>query len=257
MNGNREVALATIKMHMKNLMWKVRFIGIGVICLAIYWFFSVFTSLVFNIPLLGDVVTTSVLVVSRIIGVPIGISVILVSMVVHHPFVVGLPLLLVVVAVMKLRKHKAASKKNVRKTLAKVREKPRADSMPVSHLNSATNETTLPVESEFINLIKLALSDRVLHKREKSFFVRCGKNKGIKKERMLALFEEAKQDLNPIHVDSKDSFIVLICLAMADGLMSKNELFILQNVGKRLGLAVGEVMSLIKGVEDGSIAERI
>ena len=116
-NGEREPALQTMKSHFTRLKWIVRGGGTAAIIIGIYMFFRFFVNLLYRIPLLGDVISAGVFLISLVLGLTIAIIVMTFSILIHHPFMVTLPLVLIIGIIVMVKRQTGKSKANVEQAL--------------------------------------------------------------------------------------------------------------------------------------------
>ena len=117
-NGERSVALATVKSHFKRLKWIVRTVGTLAIVMGIYFFFSGFVNLLYRIPLIGNFISSGVFLISALLGLIISVMVMFASAFVHHPLVVALPTMAFIGVIFWFRRRQGQARTNVAATLA-------------------------------------------------------------------------------------------------------------------------------------------
>ena len=260
--GERDEALDKMASHLQKVTWIVRGAGTLAIVAGIYFFFSGFVNLLYQIPLLGSLVSAGVLVVSLVLGLTLSLLVIVSSLLAHNPLTLALPLIVIIACVVVFRRRANTARDNVRESLDQElaqRSRQRAtevqqslDAKLASMSSAPPPAPTKPaftVEDTFVNLARLALADGDLDRREQKYLVRWGTNSGIAKERMKELFARAKRDGATLDATHRDDLVPLVCVAMADGTLSLRELSRLNGFAKRLGIPEREVRRIIKNVE--------
>jgi tellurite resistance protein len=248
-NGEREQALKTMKSHITWLKWKIRGAGTLAIILGIFLFFSYFVNLLYRIPLLGDMIQAGVLLVSIAIGIPIALLVMLSSAMVHHPIIIVLPLILLIGAVILIKRQSKKASVNVQRTLDTY-EKTHNTEMQT---NDASTIKTSNAEVTIAALIKIAMTDGNYNKKENKFIRNWALKNGITESRVDELFLEAKQSSEQ-HEISRNDVIIMACLAMADGLLSERERSYLNKIGWTIGLTQNDIREIIIGIEEGTLA---
>lgn len=288
-NGDREQALKTVKADFTALMWRTRFIGTAVIVVGIYVFFSSFMSLLYRIPLLGDIVEVGVILVSLVIGIPLASIVILTGLLVNNPFSVALPLAIVVGGGIYFFRRSKTTKKNAQRVLnsrlAGQKSKPAPGSnrtapvfdrsshsapaaafaaanspgaesakeqAPGPESNAASN--TARIEQTFIHLAMLALAEGGLDKKENKMLITWGNENGIPKDRMKALFAEAKTGEIETHPSTREDLELLTCMALVDGELSRSEWAMLVKFATKMGRTAFDVRNIISDIETGKLA---
>ncbi|MFT5503317.1 MAG: hypothetical protein ACI845_002902 [Gammaproteobacteria bacterium] len=116
-NGSRLDALDKRQGHFKRLKWIVRGGGTHVVVLGIYLFFSFFVNLFYRIPFIGGLVSTGVFIIGLVLGLVISLVVIFTSIFLHFPFLVGLPISLIIGVIYWFSKQVSKTRRNVQKTL--------------------------------------------------------------------------------------------------------------------------------------------
>jgi len=91
--------------------------GTAAIIIGIYMFFRFFVNLLYRIPLLGDVISAGVFLISLVLGLTIAIIVMTFSILIHHPFMVTLPLVLIIGIIVMVKRQTGKSKANVEQAL--------------------------------------------------------------------------------------------------------------------------------------------
>ncbi len=255
-NGEREQALQTMKSHFTRLMWIVRGAGTFAIVIGIYMFFSFFVNLLYRIPLLGDMVSAGVFLVSLALGLTISILVMLSSILVHHPFMVTLPLVLIIGGIIMVKRQSKKASANVQQTLNNYQKSHQPETQNSASTSDADLSSTSSntAEATFMALAKIAVIDGDLDKKENKFIIKWGKKSGIDEARMKTLFKHAKQGGGEEHKTNRNDLILMTCLAMADGVLSTNELSHLNKIGWNIGLTAKDVREIIVGVESGTLA---
>ena len=260
--GTRDEALDKMASHLQKVTWIVRGGGTVAIIAGIYFFFSGFVNLLYQIPLLGSLVSTGVFVVSLVLGLVISLFVIVTGLLFHNPLTVALPLALLIAGVVVFRRKANAARENVRESLQQQldqRSSERSAQVQQSLESKLATLSSEPppkperpkftVEDTFVNLTRIALADGDLDRREQKYLIRWGTNSGISKDRMKELFARAKRDGAPLTATHRDDLVLLACVAMADGTLSLRELSRLNDFGKRLGIPEREVRRIIVSVE--------
>ena len=287
-NGNREQALKTINADFKRVVLYTRIGGTVAIILGIHVFLSSFTSLLYRIPLLGGLIETGVLLVSAVIGLPIAGIVIATSMFFHNLFNIVLPLVIMFLGARYLIKRSKATKKNARKMLksrlsgqkasvstdrhpaapvfdhspspAPAAALAESQSTPVKTKEEMPirTESEIPgqnesIEQTFIHLAMLALAEGGLNKKENKMLVTWGKNNGITKDRMKALFEQAKDGEINSHPSTQEDLELLTCMALIDGELSKKEWSMLVKFASKMQRSAYDVLNIISDIESGKL----
>ncbi len=246
-NGPREQALDTVKAHLRRLKWIVRGGGTVAIVMGIFLFFSGFVNLLYRIPVLGRMVSSGVFLVSLVLGLLIAITVILASVFVHHPLVAAVPTVLVILAVVVLRRRQTDAGANARATLQ--RHQPATTGLSVRH---GADSGYTPAEAMFVHLARIALATDGLDEKEKRFLVAQGRKSDIAPKRMKALLEQAEAKEGEVPAATREDILVAACLAMADGSLSSREVAHLIAMGRRAGLSGAEVRAIIIEAESAN-----
>lgn len=120
-------------------------------------------------------------------------------------------------------------------------------------------ETTTSVSPErlhavFKNLVKVSLIDNELTTEENNFLAEWARNRGISDEDIVNLFNEAKRNKREsLEVTSYDDLHHLITLSMLDGTMSTQELNLITDFGKKLGMNQPQIHATIKKATLGQL----
>ncbi len=272
-NGLREDALFKIGEDFVRKRWMVRIGGTIAIILALFMLFDAFAGALYRIPYFGRLVSAGVFLASLLLGLGIALFVILSGIILHNPLAVALPGFLVLGGVIYLVQRSRVAKANAEKTLeqrlatnrtagaAAVPSPAGIAATPAAAISVTGNQVrdsaaaaadTITIEQTFINLSMLALAEGGLHRKEYRYLAEWGKRNGVTSERMEQLFAAARKPLNPGHPANREDLELLVCMAMADGVLSKQEWSMLMGFGSRIGLAETEVRSMIRDVESGA-----
>lgn len=247
-NGPRDQALDTLKGSFTRLMWYTRLGGTVAVVIGIAIFLSSFVNLLYSIPIIGRLVSWGVLLISLILGLSISLMVIVTSALLHHPLWLAAPLVLLVGAIYFIWRAKGKAKANAGRALDYYQQKHATEALDISQPRMSAGLA----EESFRNLAKLA-SEGGLGKKENQFLVKWGEQNGIDPRRMHELVAEAQADDNPVQAATRDDFILLICLALVDGMLSSREQSALTSLAKQLGLTSDDVREIIVAVESGEL----
>ncbi|WP_425398885.1 TMEM43 family protein [Aeoliella sp.] len=248
-NGDRDTALASVKSYFSKVMWFTRLGGTAAVVIGVMIFIGGFASLLYRIPILGRVVGWAVFGVSLVVGLTLSLLVMITSALVHHPIAQALPVAVVIAGIVWLVRSRRKAKQNVQTALTHYQQAHASDVDDGFDLDGPGMSTGL-AEKTFGNLAKLALEGG-LSKQENRFLVKWAEKNGIDAERMKQLYDEAKQDSTPARAADRNDFVLLVCLAMADGTLSAREQSVLKRMAKHLGLSTDEVRKIVIGVETG------
>ena len=261
--GDREVALEKMEADFERTVWITRLVGTLVIVIGFNVFFSVFVSLLYRIPILGDIVEVGVWLVSIVLGVPIALVVILAGILVNNPFTVALPLALVVGGLVYFARQRSRVSENAKNALEERRvaapkiSRPKTgepDEPAVSGFAAGTEAPSSNdggMEETFVTLVQMALAEGELDKRENKFLVDWGRGQGISESRMKELFAEVKAGTAKTHTPARDDLHLMICVALADGVVSAKEWQLLLKLSKLMGVSRQELKQMLFDVEDG------
>lgn len=260
--GDRDTAVATMAAHLSFTKWISRAVGTLMIVIGIYAFISVFTSLLYAIPLLGDLVETAVWLASIAIGLPIALSVMLIGFVLAHPLSVALPLALLIGAVVWFRTQKQSNAVNAGRVL-EARLAAEGVSAPVAPTGAAEAASSLdPVtagarlerlERTFANLSQMALAEGHFDKREKRFLIDWARKQGIPDDRIEVLFAEVKGGAEPAMPWKRSELELLVCMALADGVISNAEWKLLGRCAESVGVTMKEVKDMVADIQHGDL----
>ncbi|QDU89433.1 hypothetical protein Pla175_28230 [Pirellulimonas nuda] len=247
-NGDRRHALGVLKSRSAKETWLARLGGAAVVVLGVYGLLERFSNLLYHVPVLGQIARWGMLLLSVLMGAALSLLVVAVSAMVHHPWALGPPLALVAAGAWWLIRGSRRAQTHAREAV---------DHYQHERLAQASGTPTVPLpaardERMFSNLIKLAVGDG-LGKRENRLLVRWGKKHGITKPRMQKLFAEAQRDPAPADAASRDGFILMVAVALADGKLSVREQSVLVAMAARLGISKDEVRRIIVGVATGEL----
>lgn len=95
--GERDVALITIRRHIKRLKWIVRGIGTLIIVGGLLTFFDHFLKFLYPIPIIGQIAETGAFLAALILGLPLAVGTIVIGFVAENPLFL-IPILLVLIA---------------------------------------------------------------------------------------------------------------------------------------------------------------
>ena len=256
-NGNREVALQTMKAHIQKLRWMVRLggtlgvmIGIGLFCRRLLHFFI-------GVPLLGAVVEAGVAIFSIVVGGLLSLVAIIVGFLVNHLWVALVILVgvvwMVTLMVQKRKTIASAAKDHLQKASMHAVTPEPSD----SPREKASSENETPADSGFEgvgasneacfkNLAKVALMDGELSKKENDYLAKWGRSKQLSDATIVRLFDEAKKEKAAGLIPTqKDDLLYLIALSLEDGELSTAELKHLHLFGSSLGMSRLEVHKTI------------
>lgn len=218
-----------------RLLWLVRLGGTCAIMVGIHLALSSLVNLLYGIPLLGELLSGGVILVSAVVGLIISLLTIVVSLLVHHPLAVALPVVQVVAGSAALRLRSKRVKGNAGPALSRLMASPANDSDPV-------------IEKAHGNLVAMAAADGKLDKREHKFLVRWGEHNGLSKQRVEQLCDRQVIGGEQLVASSREDLMVVACLALADGRISTKELALLRSMGAGLGMTRDDVQSMIREV---------
>jgi hypothetical protein len=291
-NGDREQSLDKIKADFSRVVWYTRFGGSAAIIFGIYTFLSSFMSLLYRIPLLGNLVESGVILVSLVVGLPIALFVILAGLIIHNPLSVALPLAIIVGGIVYVIRRSRATTKNAQRILSDRLSTPHT-ARPVSASNPspvqdnaarlaasagfATQQSTTDdrpvtpaqetaltgdgdesgldvIEKTFVHLAIMALAEGGLDKKENKMLVTWGKENGVTKERMKELYVKAKKGDVAHHPANREDLELLACMALIDGDLSKREWKILVTIASKMGLSALDVRNIISDIASGQLA---
>lgn len=250
-NGTRTAALETIESHFQKLKWTIRLLGTAAIILGLILFFSKFLHFIIAIPLLGNFVGGAVFLISLGLGLAISITTIVTGFLFHNPWTVVLLLLAVGGFVFYFIRSKNKAKTNAQRNLqpqqgsqTSVPDQARNGFLPMDQ-----NERTRKV---FCNLVKIAMTDGKLEKKENQFLADWGRGKGLSDQTIVELFDQAKRKTDEGLVATQfEDLHYLISLAMSDGYMSPRELHHIIIFGQKLGMNRSQVNAVISRVRKG------
>lgn len=253
-NGDRLQALSSMKGYMRWITWAVRLGGTTAIVVGIYVFFSWFTNLLLAIPIIGNLFSAGIFVVSILLGLAISLCVIFAGYFINHPFLSLLPLSLLAVAILYFWNRTKRVKTNTQASLSQHQQRM---SQPIGNLDFSPTVARPPspsTEDTFRSLVKLAVADHMLDEKENRFLVKWGKRKGLEDDQMKNLFAEARNSSDPIQIATHDEFIWMVCLAMEDGSLSSRELTRLKKLGQKLGIGNRELRKIIVDINSGVLS---
>lgn len=234
--GQRDIALATINRHLSRLRWIVRGVGTAVSCLGFTILFSVVTSFLFSIPVLGQFAHKGTMVLGGIAGIVLSGMVIVAGLLFHHPSILILLLGAAAAVAYLLRKRggraQSAMKRSVEAELGR-------------KLDSNTIE-----ELEFSELVSLGMADSTTDVSQKKYIQRWGKNHGWDQSQTQARIDKVKkqvsEEVNPPPVDVHLSR--LIKLALADGSLTSSELRTITRAAIDAGKTPAQIRDLLTSV---------
>jgi hypothetical protein len=263
--GDRQEALATLESDLAQTKWTFRVVGTLAIVVGFQVFFSVFTSILYGIPLLGRMVESGVWLVSLALGLPIALAILLAGVVASNPLTVALPLALGVGGFVWLRRRQRSGARHAGRMLEERLAEPAsemtvaavdrtaADSVPVTvETVSATRRVRL--ERTFLNLAHVARVGGQFDKREKRFLVRWGRKQGIPDARMKELFSEAKNGGEIAMPWKRSELELLVCMALVDGALSSEEWELLKRCAEGVGMTVAQLKSVVREAQTGRLA---
>lgn len=234
--GQRDTALATINRYLSRLRWIIRGVGTALSCLGFTILFSVVTSFLFSIPILGQLAQQGTKVLGSIAGFVLSAVVIVAGLLFHHPLVLALLIAAAVVLTLLLRKRggraQAAMKRSVETDYGR-------------KLDSNERE-----ELEFSELVSLGMVDSTEDVSKKKYIQKWGKKHGWDKSQTQARVDKVKQqateEVEPTSID--DRLSRLIKLALADGSLTSSELRTITRAAIDAGKAPAEIRDLLTSV---------
>ncbi|QDU56441.1 TMEM43 family protein [Aeoliella mucimassa] len=253
-NGDREVALATIKGYLAKLLWFTRLGGTVAIIVGMLITVSPFVGLLRGVPVLGPLVEWGAFLISVVLGLTLAGTVIAASYIAHHPLLVALPLVLVGVGIYYLRRRSQATKENVQTALSEYQQKHAASADEEGFdidINSRGWSAGF-AEQTFEKLVAMA-SLHGLGRKETKFLEQWGESNGIAKSRVDQMIATAPQEVDAVEIDTRNDMILLVCVALADGMLSGREHSALKSIAKRVDMEPAVLNEIIAGVEAGTL----
>ena len=250
-NGNRETALGSIKGYFTKVLWLTRLGGTAAVVFGMMATMSVFLGLLYHIPLLGNLVEWGAFLVSLVLGVTLSAMVIVTSYIAHSPVLIALVLVLVAVGVYLLLQRSRTTKKNVQTTLHDYQARHAVEGYDID-VDAATGWSPNFAEQTFQKLVTMAAINGLSHK-ETKFLERWGELNGVAKSRIDEMLENTSGDAEAMEVDTRNDMILLVCVALADGMLSGRELSALKAIARRIGMKMEVLAEIIAGVEAGTI----
>jgi uncharacterized tellurite resistance protein B-like protein len=240
-NGRHEEAVDKIAADLSAARWKVRLGGTLAIMLGIYSALSMVASLLYVIPVVGQIAQGAAFVVSAVLGLIVSLSVILASMLWHHPLALVLPAAVMTAIVLYFRSLKAKAKANARS-----RARSRARDDDAEQGGSAGDERL------FDQMIKMATADGELSDKESRFLRRWATQAGIPQERMFEMLRAATEADAVVTPPDRAALEQMIALALADGAISAREMRMIQRMGETLGMSRAAVRALTAEVSSAA-----
>ena len=278
-NGERDESLIKIEADFTRTVWYTRLGGTAAIIFGINTFLSAFMSLLYRIPLFGNLVEYSVFVISLLLGLPIALIVIFSSLVVHNLVSIALPVFIIVGGAVYFVRRSRATGRNARRVLSSRLSERESEASPRQHQPYAAtsdlektsglasrrqggtadeegdfvfeigHESLPKIERIFLHLATMALADGGLKKRENKMLVNWGVDNGVEKERIKELFIQAKSAEVDMGETSRTDLELLACMALVDGELSRSEWKLLTKIAEKMGVPGLELRNIINDIE--------
>ena len=242
--GERSEALGTMKGHIARLKWIVRGAGTLGTVIGFFILFSTFTAFLYQIPLLGDMVQWGVLAISVVLGLVLSLITIAISYLVHHPFVlIGLIIAAALIFFL-LRRRTQQTQQSVKHLL----DEEFGHELSVQEIK----------ELEFLELARVAMSDRQFDPSEKKYLVQWARKHGWGETKFNEMIARARDSPGfPAETTQSEQHLKnLIRLALADGSLRTYELRSIQLAARDLGYSQAKIQELMRKVRDAAIARQ-
>lgn len=231
--GNREIALATMKAHIKRLKMIVRFVGTAVNTFGWLILFGTFTRFLIHIPIIGNLLQRGVLLLGILFGTVVSILTITAAFVTSKPLILLLIAIAAVVPIALLRRN---AKRSQLRTRAQLEGE-------LGHSLSADEIK----EQEFTELVGIAHADGSMDFTEKSYLTNWGRNHGWNETKTDQLIASARNQTG-----GADKHVYrLIQLMLADGEIDERELRTLRKAAKDAGFSQADLQPMIARARRG------
>ena len=239
-SGERDVALKTMKSHLRMVKWLFRGVGVLATIIGFSITFSSIVGILYHIPFIGPIVQWGVAGVSVVLGLTLSVLTIIASFLFYHPITLVLTLLIVGILFYWLQQRAVAKQKQVKSSLDK-------------KMGHSVGEMELE-ELEFVELVKMALLDQKVDVNERKHLAEWARKHGWDKDKMTAMVAVAKNNQGDL-ADPKYSekhLKNLIQLGLADGNLSAFEWRTISKAADEIGLGRMDVQRLIYSIQQTS-----
>jgi hypothetical protein len=216
-NGDRDEALATVRLDFVFTKWLVRVVGTLGMIVGFGLLFRRFASLLYRFRSLRGLVRVGVFALGLAVGLPLALAVMASSMVIHSPLAAAVPMALAV----------GGSER--------------------SEGGPGEIDSVAAIEDTFSTLAALALVEGGLDPKEQKFLTKWGRRKGIEEVRMAELLSDAQEGAP--EATSRENLELLVYMALVDGVLSARESSVLEGLGKKLGISPAELMDIVTDLE--------
>jgi hypothetical protein len=244
-NGDRDEALATVRLDFVFTKWLVRVVGTLGMIVGFGLLFRRFASLLYRFRSLRGLVRVGVFALGLAVGLPLALAVMASSMVIHSPLAAAVPMALAVggvaYALRRTRRTGALAEAKLEERLAERRTSERSEGGP------GEIDSVAAIEDTFSTLAALALVEGGLDPKEQKFLTKWGRRKGIEEVRMAELLSDAQEGAP--EATSRENLELLVYMALVDGVLSARESSVLEGLGKKLGISPAELMDIVTDLE--------
>ena len=242
-NGERAEAVQKMKASISALKWRVRGFGILAIIGGIYIALSAVASLIYMIPVIGDLAHGAALIVSVVVGGAAGLLVILSSALFHHPIALVIPLGGLAAVALYLRSLKSKAAGNAR------RRRSGASSATTSAPGESSGDPFADRDLAALEaLVHVAMSSGDISKRERSFLDRWADAAGIDQDTLEQMIEAEDAGDRTHELAGREDLVDLVELALADGTLSSKEIKLLRRMAASIDIGAREFRDLVREV---------
>jgi uncharacterized tellurite resistance protein B-like protein len=237
--GDRLLALSTMKGHIARLKWIVRGVGLVATVLGFSIFFGFFVRFLVHIPVLGNLVSGGVTILSLVFGLTLGLSTILIGFVTSNPIVLGLIVASFLSLFFILRRKAGKSQQAIKADL----------DQQLGHIADPAEIKEL----EFKALVSLAMADGKMETGEQRYLKTWAKQHGWDEDKTTAMIKKAQViTISAAAESSKELLLHLIRLSLADGTLKSHELKTIRKAGEDCGYSRKDVQTMITQVRQAA-----
>ncbi|MFT5734483.1 MAG: hypothetical protein ACI8WY_003165, partial [Planctomycetota bacterium] len=218
-NGERAEAVRKMKADISGLKWRIRGFGLLAIISGILLALSTVASLLYMIPVLGDLARGASLILSVVVGGTVGLLVILSSALFHHPVALAIPLASLGAVALYLRSLKGKAAGNARRHRARA-----SSATSGSPAHSSRDPFADRDRAALEALVHVAMGDGDLSRRERRVLDQWADAAGIDQDALEHMIETADPEDTTHEPAGREELVDLIELALADGVLSSKEI---------------------------------
>lgn len=242
-NGERAEAIQKMKASISALKWRVRGFGILAVIGGIYVALSAVASLLYMIPVIGDLANGAALVVSGVVGGTVGLLVILSSALFHHPIALVIPLGGLAAVALYLRSLKGRAAAGAR------RRRAGASRAGTSAPGESSRDPFADRDQAALEaLVHVAMSNGDISKRERSFLDRWADAAAIDQDTLEQMIEAEAAGDTTHELAGREDLVDLIELALADGSLSSKEIKLLRRMAASIDIGARDFRDLVREV---------